>query len=96
MQMFHAANFADVAVYRAENWDGLDSYGEKEDGTGGVVDRPLIAQFAGDESETLVRAAAYVEGRVDAVDLNLGCPQVRWRVLCPSPGHRPPSSSDIP
>lgn len=78
MQMFHAGHFADVAVYRAENWDGLDSYGEE--GAGDVVDRPLIAQFAGDEPETLVRAAAHVEGRVDAVDLNLGCPQVRLRV----------------
>lgn len=71
--MFHAGHFADVAVYRAENWDGPDSYGLGEDPG---FDRPLIAQFAGDEPEALVRAAAHVEGLVDAVDLNLGCPQV--------------------
>jgi len=74
-QMLHAGNFADVAVYRAENWDGLESYGEDPEGP--FHDRPLIAQFAGDEPEVLVRAAAHIEHLVDAVDLNLGCPQVR-------------------
>lgn len=74
-QMFHAAHFADVAVYRKENWDGADSYGLDPESSS--FDRPLIAQFAGDEPEVLVRAAAHVEHLVDAVDLNLGCPQVR-------------------
>jgi tRNA-dihydrouridine synthase len=38
-------------------------------------DRPLIAQFAGDNADTLIAAARYVEDRVDAIDINLGCPQ---------------------
>lgn len=37
------------------------------------VDRPLIAQFAGDDPNVLLEAARYVEEEgVDAIDLNLG------------------------
>lgn len=77
-QMYHAAHFAVVAVYRQENWDGLDSYGGGDplESSSSSFDRPLIAQFAGDDPDALVRAAAHVEHLVDAVDLNLGCPQV--------------------
>ena len=64
--MHHATNFAHVKVYREENWDGADP---------GGVDRPLIAQFAGDNADDLVKAAAWIEHEVDAIDLNLGCPQ---------------------
>mmetsp|Transcript_20198 Transcript_20198/g.65056 ORF Transcript_20198/g.65056 Transcript_20198/m.65056 type:complete len:426 (-) Transcript_20198:46-1323(-) len=39
------------------------------------VDRPLAAQFCGDDPEVLLLAARGVENCVDAVDLNLGCPQ---------------------
>lgn len=35
-----------------------------------------MLQFCGDNPETLLQAARYVEPYVDAVDLNLGCPQV--------------------
>jgi tRNA-dihydrouridine synthase len=38
-------------------------------------DRPLIAQFCGNDPATVLQAARLVESRVDAVDLNLGCPQ---------------------
>ena len=38
-------------------------------------DRPVVAQFAGDDPQILLQAARYVEHRVNAVDLNLGCPQ---------------------
>lgn len=38
-------------------------------------DRPLIAQFCGNDPDTLLRAAKFVEDRVDGIDLNLGCPQ---------------------
>ena len=40
-----------------------------------AADRPLVAQFAGHDPATVLAAARMVQGRVDAVDLNLGCPQ---------------------
>lgn len=68
-QMLHATNFAHVKVFREENWDGIGN------GPEAAFDRPLIAQFAGDKADDLVRAAEYIQHEVDAVDLNLGCPQ---------------------
>jgi len=41
----------------------------------GEEDRPLIAQFGGSDPEALARCAAMVAPYVDAVELNLGCPQ---------------------
>lgn len=38
-------------------------------------DRPLAAQFAADDPDTFVAAAKLLQDHVDAVDLNLGCPQ---------------------
>ena len=38
-------------------------------------DRPLAAQFCGNEPQTLLKAARMVEDDVDAVDINFGCPQ---------------------
>lgn len=63
--MCHAKNFANVASYRKESFDGLDD----------PSDRPLIVQFAGNDPDILVQAAQFVEHQVDAVDVNLGCPQ---------------------
>ncbi len=38
-------------------------------------DRPLVAQFAGDDPAVLLEAAKRVQNDVDAIDINLGCPQ---------------------
>ena len=61
--MLHSTLFATSEAYRRDNFDEHPS------------DRPLVVQFCGDDPETLLAAARYVEGRCDAVDLNCGCPQ---------------------
>jgi len=38
-------------------------------------DRPLIVQFCGHDPEMMLKAAKWIEGVCDAVDINLGCPQ---------------------
>jgi len=62
--MFHSSVFASDASYRAE---ALHSCAE---------DRPLIIQFCGNNPETVVKAAKMAEDHCDAIDINLGCPQM--------------------
>ena len=38
-------------------------------------DRPLIAQFCGHDPAQVLQAAQSIQHRVDAIDLNFGCPQ---------------------
>jgi len=38
-------------------------------------DRPLVAQFCGNNPHTLLEAALQIQHQVDAVDINFGCPQ---------------------
>ena len=40
-----------------------------------AADRPLVAHFSGNKPDVLLAAAKLVESRIDAFDLNLGCPQ---------------------
>ena len=40
-----------------------------------AADRPLVAQFCGNNPQLILKAARHVEHLVDAVDINLGCPQ---------------------
>lgn len=65
--MMHARLFAESPAYRAEQ------FSTTADGS----DRPLLAQFCGNDPATVLAAARILEARgcVDAVDLNLGCPQ---------------------
>ena len=61
--MWNARLFSECKKYRAENW------------LTGPGDRPLIVQFAANNSKTLLAAAKMVQDQCDAIDLNLGCPQ---------------------
>ncbi|KAL3875486.1 hypothetical protein ACJMK2_033432 [Sinanodonta woodiana] len=61
--MLHSSVFIRDERYRQE---GLQSCPE---------DRPLIAQFCGNDPETFLKAAKLAEDHCDAVDINLGCPQ---------------------
>lgn len=61
--MIHAKNFANDVEYRKVNF------------TTHAGDHPVCAQFATDSPENFVAAAKLLQDRVDAVDLNLGCPQ---------------------
>ena len=62
-QMIHSRNFVESEYFRQQNFKTIEA------------DRPLIVQFNGDDPQTLLAAAKYVEDRCDAVDINLGCPQ---------------------
>jgi hypothetical protein len=42
---------------------------------GGKEDRPLIAQFCGNDPQQILTSAKILEPFCDAVDINLGCPQ---------------------
>lgn len=62
-QMIHAKTFISSAQVREQMFVTCPE------------DRPLIVQFNGDDPETILAAAKYVEDFADAVDINLGCPQ---------------------
>ncbi|SJK85840.1 tRNA-dihydrouridine(16/17) synthase [NAD(P)(+)]-like [Babesia microti strain RI] len=61
--MLHARNFLTSKTYRDKNFHTLPQ------------DRPLFAQFCGNNPDTIVRAARIIESEIDAVDINFGCPQ---------------------
>ncbi len=63
-----------------EEKDEEDAHAAKKARTsaGALVERPLLAQLGGTDAATLVSAAKWIESSglpVDAIDLNLGCPQ---------------------
>ena len=61
--MIDSKSFANSAAYRASSFSTCDA------------DRPLVAQFAGDDPATVLKAALLVQHQCDAIDLNFGCPQ---------------------
>jgi hypothetical protein len=62
--MINSARFATDPEYRAEQFQTTPE------------DRPLVAHFSGNDPAQMLAAARHVEGKCDAIDLNLGCPQV--------------------
>ena len=61
--MINAERFAVDAEYRKEQFQTVPA------------DRPLVCHFGGNDPETMLTAARWVEHSCDAIDLNLGCPQ---------------------
>lgn len=61
--MMDSGRFATDGKYRQEIFQTCEA------------DRPLVAHFSGNDPQILLAAARHVEAFVDAVDLNLGCPQ---------------------
>ncbi|XP_060758113.1 tRNA-dihydrouridine(16/17) synthase [NAD(P)(+)]-like [Neoarius graeffei] len=64
--MLHAQVFVRDVNYRRENL-----YNEVS-----PEDRPLITQFCANDPEVFVQAALLAQDYCDAIDLNLGCPQM--------------------
>ncbi|TSQ23940.1 tRNA-dihydrouridine(16/17) synthase [NAD(P)(+)]-like [Bagarius yarrelli] len=64
--MLHAQVFVRDGNYRRENL-----YNEVS-----PEDRPLITQFCANDPEVFVQAALLAQDYCDAIDLNLGCPQM--------------------
>ena len=64
--MIHARMFLEKPGYRNKFWKSTGMPAE---------DRPLIAQFCGNDKEVLLQAMKFVEDHVDGVDINCGCPQ---------------------
>jgi len=62
--ILHSKLFAESAAYRERNFSTC------------AGDRHLVAQFCANDPQTLLDAAKLIEHQVDAVDINLGCPQM--------------------
>lgn len=65
--MLHSRLFSEDKKFR-------DQFLSEMDGQPGL-DRPLIIQFCANDPEVLLKAAKFVVGKCDAVDINFGCPQ---------------------
>ncbi|GMI40947.1 hypothetical protein TrCOL_g10147 [Triparma columacea] len=71
-QMLHARNFVASKKFQSDNYD-FDPSLEGLSSPSGV---PVIAQIAGDDVHCMVEAAKILQATgIDAIDVNLGCPQ---------------------
>lgn len=70
----YGANLAYTPMLNAKVF-ARDSKYRKENFSTNANDRPLAAQFCSNDPATLVEAARYIQDDVDAIDINLGCPQ---------------------
>ncbi len=70
----HGCNLAYTPMLHAKMMVTHKKY-FKENFSTCAEDRPLVAQFCGDDPELMLKAAKMVEGHADAVDINMGCPQ---------------------
>ncbi|WWC97468.1 hypothetical protein V866_004348 [Kwoniella sp. B9012] len=79
--MIHAKVFIDAKGEGNKRGDGQFNLTYEEEGGEATIagieggDRPVIAQFCANDPEVLLAAARKIEHRVDAVDINFGCPQ---------------------
>ena len=71
----HGTDLCYTPMLHAKNFQSSERYREREMDTC-AEDRPLFAQFCANDPDLLLEAARFVENRVDAVDINFGCPQV--------------------
>lgn len=70
----HGAELCYTPMLNAKIFLEHNSYQQREFQTC-PEDHPLIAQFCGHDPEVILQAARRVQDQVEAVDLNLGCPQ---------------------
>ena len=61
--MIHSDKFVEDEEYRKENFQTNEQ------------DRPLVAHFAANDPNIILKAALIVQNSCDAIDINLGCPQ---------------------
>eukprot|EP00592_Proboscia_alata_P014882 CAMPEP_0194400372 /NCGR_PEP_ID=MMETSP0174-20130528/127182_1 /TAXON_ID=216777 /ORGANISM="Proboscia alata, Strain PI-D3" /LENGTH=549 /DNA_ID=CAMNT_0039196891 /DNA_START=555 /DNA_END=2204 /DNA_ORIENTATION=+ len=61
--MMSSSKFHSDSNYRADEFQTV------------AEDRPLVAHFSCNNPTDMVKCAKMLEGKVDAIDLNLGCPQ---------------------
>lgn len=70
----YGVQLAYTPMMNSERFSKEESYRLKEFQTT-PDDRPLVAHFSGNDPDTMLLAAKFVEDKCDAIDLNLGCPQ---------------------
>ncbi|ETO30723.1 dihydrouridine synthase [Reticulomyxa filosa] len=63
--MIHAKCFVEVKPYKKDVFIDISC----------LEDRPLVAQFCANDPQVLLKAAKMLEDKVDAIDINFGCPQ---------------------